>query len=321
MKRFYRIFLTAVLLVCLGISAGCSRVREDAEAEPGLKVENFDFLGNRRWLTLSRSPQKVIVYGENAVDTLLALQAGDKIMAAVLTDGGGQEEYQRLLPQAKIYRQPLSQEAVLALQPDLLIAPRRFFGEKSLGDVYFWQRNKIAAYIQEASGPIPSLGNFPPCTADSECKFIRNLGRLFQRERQAEQIIASVQKEMQLPLKPAGAKVLVLEFLNGNIEVFGKKLLSGDLITSLGGEIIDYAAPFISMEEVLTAEPDVIFVVYHGGAAEEAAALEQMQQKIFQSMRAVREKRIYPLPYKRIVAPGAGLTETVRLLKQGLLAE
>lgn len=116
-------------------------------------------------------------------------------------------------------------------------------------------------------------------------------------------------------------RVLVVEFINGNIEVFGKNLLSGDIITKLGGDVIDYGYPFISLEKLIQSEADIVFVVYHGKDLEKNIALRKMNDPIFHNIKAVREGNVYPLNYNSIVATGVNTVKTINYIKEKLASQ
>lgn len=283
-------------------------------------VENYSFTGTTMKSRVPLKPERIIVCGMNAADTLLAFGAGDSVCSMVLEDPTYLESYKKRFPHAAVHGASLSQEGAIALRPDFILAMRRFFGPQALEDTVFWQQNGIGTYIQDASGPIPSLGNFPACTVESEENFLRNMGTVFGQEKQAQDEITGIRRELERYGRQSAdgkrPRVLVVEFMPNNIEVFGKNLLSGDIVTKLGGDIVDYKAPFISMEELLTAESDIIFIVHHGGKEEERNALAKIREGQLRKLKAVKENRVYPLPYKRLVAPGIHTAETVRYIGQ-----
>lgn len=315
-KIILSLLLTAALII-----AGCGKTPAVNNTQnDGMIIANYDFTGNKHNVKFTKVPEKIVVCGNNAIDTLMALGAKDKIAVAVTNNLIDKNKYQKLLPTAAVYEYAPSQEALLTLQPDFILAQRRYFDGKVFGDTTFWEQNNIPAYIQEASGPIPALGNFPPCTVDSEKQFITNIGKIFHKEKEAAKIIESIELELQnVPVniqnKP---KVLVVEFMNDNIEVFGKNLLSGDIVSKLGGVIIDFGAPFISMENLIQTDADVVFVVYHGGDDARQAALDKMKRDIFKQIKGVSMGKVYPLPYNLIVAAGIHTDETIKFIKNGM---
>lgn len=302
------------------MSSGCE-FREDFPgkntSDSYHRIENFNFDGTRRIFSADYIPQNIIVCGNNAADTLMAFGESSKIAMLILTNTYDKESYVIKLPQAKIFNASISQEAAIEAKPDFILAQRRFFDDKVLGNNIFWANNGVMTYIQDASGPVPSLGNFPKCTVESEKNFISNMGKIFRKEDVAEFINKDIDAAINMEHKTGQKrpKVLVVEFINENIEVFGKKLLSGDIIKKLGGDIVDYGYPFISLEKLIQTEADIVFVVYHGKDKEKNLALNKMDNPIFSDIKAVRNGKIYPINYNAIVAPGVHTADTIRYIR------
>lgn len=312
-----KLFSIICIILCLLCSA-CGP-QDAAESKAGItSVANYNFLGEPIHVEVKQVPQKMLVCGNSGAKTLLALGAGEQIAAVVLTDAGEREALQKQLPHAKIYTQPLQLEAATLLAPDFILGWRRFFAANQLGDTVTWIAKGVPAYIQDASGPIPAKGNFPACSIASEQNFIRNMGRVTGRTQQAATLLQQIDTELQVKAVIKPQKVLFVEFLGGNIEVFGDDLLSGDIVRHYGSSLITYSAPFISQEELMTMPAEKIFVVYHGGEGEKQAALAKLENPLYQHLPAVQSKHIYPLNYNLIVAPGSELIHTLRYIKNCL---
>lgn len=76
--------------------------------------------------------------------------------------------------------------------------------------------------------------------------------------------------------------------MRDKIEVFGDKLLSGDIIRKIGSTNIQFDTPFISREELRMCGADTLFIVYHGNEQEGANALAQIQVPEFSDIPAVK---------------------------------
>lgn len=313
-----RSLLALLSAAVISFSAGCSSTAPSAPPPAAVSAQTFTYAGDPVTVSAPAAPTRVVAAGNSAIDTLAALGVSDAITAAVTTEGRSPDAYRDLLPQADISDAPFSKEYLLTKTPDCIIGWRRFFSPKQMDDALFWSGKGCAAYIEDASGPIPSLDPFPPCTVESEENFIRNMGRLFRREKEAAALISSIRNELSLsPARPAEApKVLAIELQGKNIEIFGKDLLSGDIVKKLGGTIIDFGHPFLSEEELLLLDADIIFVIHHGDEAEARAQLARFRQLPFENSAAFRNERIYPLPYESIVAPAVHTGETIRYMRQ-----
>lgn len=311
--------LLSIIFVCLCLLCSACGPQDTAGKSDGVtSVANYNFFGEPINVKVKQAPQKILVCGNSGAKTLLALGAGEQITAVVLTDAGEREALQKQLPQAKIYTQPLQLEAATLLAPDFILGWRRYFADNQLGDTTSWIAKGVPAYIQDASGPIPAKGKFPACTIASEQKFIRNMGLVTGRTQQAEALLQQIDTELQVKTAIRPQKVLFVEFLGGNIEVFGNDLLSGDIVRHFGSSLITYSAPFISQEELMTMEAEKIFVVYHGDEVQKNSALAQLANPLYQHIPAVQQAKIYPINYNEIVAPGCNLVQTLRYIRQCL---
>lgn len=311
--------LLSIIFVCICLLCSACGSQDAASKSDGVtSVANYNFFGEPINVKVKQAPQKILVCGNSGAKTLLALGAGEQITAVVLTDAGEREALQKQLPQAKIYTQPLQLEAATLLAPDFILGWRRYFADNQLGDTTSWIAKGVPAYIQDASGPIPAKGKFPACTIASEQKFIRNMGLVTGRTQQAEALLQQIDTELQVKTAIRPQKVLFVEFLGGNIEVFGDDLLSGDIVRHYGSSLISYSAPFISQEELMNMPAEKIFVVYHGGEVQKNSALVQLANPLYQHIPAVQQGKIYPINYNEIVAPGCNLVQTLRYIRQCL---
>ena len=69
------------------------------------------------------------------------------------------------------------------------------------------------------------------------------MGLALGKQQQARDIIQKIDAELQAAEKIPAQRVLFVEFLNGNIEVFGNDLLCGDIIRHYGCSLVlAYAA-------------------------------------------------------------------------------
>jgi len=314
----FKKYIIGFFLVCALVSIlGCGHSDQKVQQE-GCKIENYTFNAEPHMLTFKAKPQRIVVASNSALDTLIAFGEQENILAAIMTERLDEQYYRKLLPKTEIFIYPMSKETLLQYRPDFILGWRRFFSDKQLGNTTFWDSRSVPAYIQEASGPIPALDKFPPCTIESEKRFIRNMGKIYRKDAQAEALVTEIDKEIQKASKFSNTKpkVLVVEFMGKRIEVFGSKLLSGDIVKALGGELVAYDQPFISKEELVLLQADIIFVVHHGKNELKELALKEMQSPIYKNIKAVREQRIYPLAYKEIVAPAVKLKDTISYMRE-----
>ena len=96
-----RIILLVIFIVCSLLLNGCYFKEEAVNVSSNTTmVENFSFYGDPQKMVIKSVPNNVLVCSTTAVDTLIALGAGQHIKAAVLTEGASREKYMKALPNA-----------------------------------------------------------------------------------------------------------------------------------------------------------------------------------------------------------------------------
>lgn len=326
MKKVKYLCFVALLTFNAVLGSGCGTGGEKGHQENTIPVivNNFDFNGNRIQIPISKMPERVIVARPEILELLLALGVREPICAVYLTKDyeNRLSEWQKVLPHAKFYTHELDKETALMRQPDFLLGWRMSFRNGALGNVDFWQDRNIPTYIEENSGPVPAVDPFPPSTVETEIRFIQNMGIIFQKEKEAQKLMDGIRQSLQDGLKKnqeqQAHQVITIEFMRDKIEVFGDKLLSGDIIKKLGSHNINYEIPFISREEFRVCEADTIFIIYHGGKQEAANALQQLFVPEFSGIPAVKNKRVYLLPYRYVCASNVYTAQTIREIAEGL---
>lgn len=327
-KSFAGIGTVIGIVLILWISSGCGNQAENlssgARDIQTIYVSNFDFMGRQRELTFHTVPKRVLVARPEILDVLLALHAEENICAVYLT----RDEAKRIpylkerMPHAQFLTSEIDRETALMLNPDFIIGWRRNFRKGSLGDMNFWKERDIPTYIEENSGPVPSVDPFPPSTVESEIQFIENMGRIFQKEKEAEVLIDEIRnvlQEMEGKARRAGTrKAMTLEFLGDKIEIFGDKLLSGDIIRKLGCTSFNYEEPFITREDLRVSEADTIFVIYHGSREDGVRALQNFSSPEYRDIPAVKKGKLILLPYRYICAPNIYTAQCIREIYKGL---
>ena len=109
---------------------------------------------------------------------------------------------------------------------------------------------------------------------------------------------------------------MVVEITDRTIVNYDDRDLVGDMVRRLGGRIAIQSRR-LSPEEVIAADPDVIFVTYFGAADRPRA--EQFFRNIrFNSLKAVKNDRIYLLPFSHMYTSAIKTVDGLRTIKKGL---
>ena len=336
--------LTGVLLgVCL-LLTGCERniftlpVKENPEAllrfnqpveyayNPAhypVTIENYNTQGEPEQMTYTKPPERVVAVWQNSIETLLALGVGDRIIA-----GNGvpdkkffrkeyQEQYSKI-PYTGL--QLLDLETTMMLKPDLIVGWHSTFAPKVLRPTDFWHKRGVNTFIARSS-MISNAGR----TLQNEYKDILDLGKIFDKNERAQQLVADMQHEMQFATSQTAGfqkrpRALVIEFMGKEVSVYGERSLAGDIVHELNGELLAAKDRNIGIEQVVELDPDVIFVVViesHYGHEQDMVD-RVTQHKALKNLRCVKEGRVLPLPLYAIYSSGVRTYDGIKIIANGL---
>ena len=118
-------------------------------------------------------------------------------------------------------------------------------------------------------------------------------------------------------------RVVVISGMERGVHIYTPRTLPGDLLQRLGAEVLGKEIErvgedeAISYEELLIMDPDVIFI------QNQRLGDDIPQEKIYhhpalQGLKAVRNHRIYGVPFFMIRCPGIRILDGIRLFRQGL---
>ncbi|WP_440442026.1 ABC transporter substrate-binding protein [Phascolarctobacterium succinatutens] len=336
--------LTGVLLgVCL-LLTGCERniftlpVKENPEAllrfnqpveyayNPAhypVTIENYNTQGELEQMTYTKPPERVVAVWQNSLETLLALGVGDRIIA-----GNGvpdkkffrkeyQEQYSKI-PYTGL--QLLDLETTMMLKPDLIVGWHSTFGPKVLRTTDFWHKRGVNTFIARSS-----IGDGKPRTLQNEYKDILDLGKIFDKNERAQQLVADMQHEMQFATSQTASfqkrpRALVIEFMGKEVRVYGERSLAGDIVHELHGELLAAKDRSIGIEQVVELAPDVIFlVVTEFNYGHEQDVLDRVNKhKALKNLRCVKEGRVVALPLYAIYSSGVRTYDGIKIIAAGM---
>ena len=341
-----KIFTGVLLGVCL-LLTGCERniftlpVKENPEAllrfnqpveyayNPAhypVTIENYNTQGEPEQMTYTKPPERVVAVWQNSIETLLALGVGDRIIA-----GNGvpdkkffrkeyQEQYSKI-PYTGL--QLLDLETTMMLKPDLIVGWHSTFAPKVLRPTDFWHKRGVNTFIARSS-MISNAGR----TLQNEYKDILDLGKIFDKNERAQQLVADMQHEMQFATSQTASfqkrpRALVIEFMGKEVRVYGERSLAGDIVHELHGELLAAKDRSIGIEQVVELDPDVIFVVViesHYGHEQDMVD-RVTQHKALKNLRCVKEGRVVALPLYAIYSSGVRTYDGIKIIANGLYPE
>ena len=257
-----------------------------------------DDLGRK--IFLAKAPRRVVSLAPSITEILYALGLNDEIVGVTEFCDYPQEAKQK----AKIgYAQP-NIEAIVTLEPDLVLAPRAFLRADLLAKL---EQLKVTTFVvdPESFEEIPSR--------------IQTVGRILNRSTAADgvamamrQRIAAIRTKME-----AVARVRVLYVLNSQpLITVGPGSYIHQVINVAGGSNIASQAtvpyPHLNMEAVLKEDPEII--VFPIGKAEGISLAEQQEWLRWTSLSAVKQGRLHQISADILNRPGPRIVEGLETL-------
>lgn len=271
-------------------------------------------------ITFYKSPERVIAVYQNSIETLLALGLEDKMVSAAGLDHDVKDEYREAFRKID-YLDTFtpSKETIIMKKPDFILSWHSLFSDKTLGDIDYFHENNINTYMSLNSG-IESQR-----TIENEIKDILNLGKIFNVEDKAQNIV----NEINLKVSEVSNKIsnhekvstIILEYYGNDIITYGDKTLGGDMVRKLGGNLLNPEGGNIGAEDLIKLNPDTIFVSYMDRGDESVKNDEVnkiLNNPAFESLNAVKNKRVYTIPLGEMYCSGIRTIDGINTFANGL---
>lgn len=290
-KRFF--LLAVTLLLAVFLTAGCfpgqsSTSPRKADAPAYLVVQD----STGRTITIPKKPERIVVLSPSFLELLYAVGGNAAGRPSSKTDA---------IPQAALpvpevgYVYNINLEKVTALQPDLVIAMQGMHED-------------LVAPLGNSHIPVITLKYK---TIDDTFAAIDLFGKIVGAPDRAEQVAEQVRLQMQAVVEkvPAGppVKVAILHATAKSVTVEMDSTIAGSIAKALGftniaagsdslhtgGNMVPY-----SLETLVAADPDALFVVTMGSQAEIEKRMQAdvASNPAWASLRAVQRQKVYFLP-------------------------
>ncbi len=325
--------LALALAACGGTAPGSApQSPSDSSQVPGtsagshypVTITNYDYAGNPVEYTYRKAPERVICVYQGCIETMIALGLEDHVLASYGLDNGVKDEWKdgfgRMNYDSSVFAP--DKETVTLLEPDMIFSWDSYFGEKKLGDVYEWNRKGVATYISANSGAAKIR------TLENEYNDILNIGRIFDAEEKAKELVDKMKQQVEDTLAAAkgqeAVRVAVLEPISGKITNYAANSLAGDMVTQLGGQLVKPEGNEMGKEDLVAGDPDVIFVVYMAYAGDDPETVKAQQLSAIQddpalaSLSAIQSGRVYPIMLGDMYASGPRTGDGIRVFAQGM---
>lgn len=242
---------------------------QEADSHYPVTITTYDYEKNPVELTFTEKPSKVISGQQIWNEILLYFDLDEYIVAAANSDsnvyGDFQERYDAL---PKIDDTWNNKEGIIVAEPDVFFGWRSHFADDSLGDVYNWIDRGIQPVILNCANNAcgdPSI--------EGVLQDFANVGAIFDIEDRTDAYIADARAMLENIQETVNAlesrkTVLMLEYYDGDTSVYawGTSSLSGQMITYAGGNNPITDQGNVSLEDIISYNPDKIILMNAGNS-------------------------------------------------------
>ena len=291
-----------------------------------VSISSLNSNGEMEEEIFTKPPERVVAVWQNSIETLLALGVGDRIVAGM---GIPDARYLRPEYRAQYEKIPytslenLDMETITMMNPDLIVGWASTFTPKALRSTDYWHSRDVHTYISANSS-----SQMTDKTVDNEYRDILNMGRIFGCSEKAEAIVGNMKNEIGRAEEMAQRegrhpRTLILERQGKGLSVYGERTLAGNILKSMGGELLEPSSHQISKEELINLNPDALFlVVIESDYGEIDRVLSYFyEDKALQSVDCIRNQKIQVLPLYAIYSAGVRMSDGIELVGKGLYGE
>lgn len=330
MKRIISLLLVIVML--FGVT-GCAKEASVKEEQPQpneeglikeegshypLKIKTYNYAKEPVEITFQKAPERVLAVYQNSIETLLALGLENKIIAASGLDHDVKEEYQEAFSKIKYYDNIPTKEEVLGMEADFILSWYSLFNEKNLGDVDFWHEREINTYMSQNGGVIK------PNSIQNEYDDIINLGKIFDVEEKANEIVNNMKEKIaeskEFAKNQKSVRTVILEIGSDNMfRIYGEESIGGNVATEVGADLVAKENGNIGAEDLVKLNPEVIFTVYYGDEIDRDMAIESITlNPALSSISAIKSNRVHPIMLSEVYASGIRTLDGIISISKGL---
>ncbi|MCU7755295.1 ABC transporter substrate-binding protein [Bacillus cereus] len=310
MKKSITLFtaILSIFFLLIGCSAKGDEKASATKTEKGKeKIEITDLSGRK--VTFDKVPESFATLSMGDMDIIHAL--GGKIV--------GRPDTKLTLPDELKKAQVIGNahqpnfEQIASLKPDVLVANNGF------------QKNVPTVEGQGTQVIISSANSVQDIQ-----KNIELYGTVMKKEDKAKEINQKMNDQMKKYEKKSDAKALLVYGAPGTYLAALPTSLSGDILAKTGGKNIASDFPEtkeypqyaqLSVERIIEANPDVIYLITHGDpkSVKKAFEGEMMKNEAWKNLEAVKQNRVVILPPDLFGSnPGTKVTEAMDFMYKSI---
>ncbi len=293
-----------------------------------ITITNYDYSGAEVTSTYTEVPTKVIAGYQGTIETMIALGLEEHLALSFGLDNQVKDQWQAGFSKAN-YQEDMrfpDKEFITITEPDMIFSWGSLFSEERLGDVSNWNEKGANVYISSntrAGGHSRTLEN--------EYTDILNIGKIFDVNDKAEALVNEMKDGIADTLASvptdSSTTVAVIEPISDGFTNYHRDTLAGDMVVSLGGTLSMADSTSIGKEDIVLADPQVIFVVYmaYDGANPQEVIDSQLakftEDPAFASLSAVQNNRLIPIMLGDIYASGPRTLDGIQTIAEGIYPE
>ncbi|MEG1641838.1 MAG: ABC transporter substrate-binding protein [Synergistaceae bacterium] len=321
MKKYSIIFFTTLIILFQTLGIGeTAQISSNSSYYP-ITITNYNSQRKQCKITIEREPQRVFAYHQNNIELLIKLGLKDKLVGSA---GRFVDEEKtlgnwdaRLRSVKYMGLSGIRKEDVMFLETDIILGWISTFTDTvwGIGKTDFWNKRKVNCYVVANCSGLNKKE-----TINSEYEYIRDIGRIFNRQKEAEKIIKEIDNEINyvvsLSANRPRQRVMLLDFQPRITVNYTRNKLCADVISKLGGDVIN-TKRIISLEDIIKADPDVIFVAYKTNE-EINLTRHLLKNPATKNLRCVKNNRVYGVPFTFLYGPGVRLIDGIKHFSKGL---
>lgn len=293
------------------------------KTEYPLTITTYGRDGAEYTMTYEKAPEKVAAVYQGSVETLLALGLEDRIVATAGLDNEVPDDQKAAFSKTDYLDEfTPSKETMTMLEPDMIFSWVSLFDADTLGAPEEWEEKGTNVYINTNTAVKED-------SLENEYADILNMGKIFDVQDRAEEIVNNMkdtiadvkEKTAEQENKPT---VMVVESMNDSFTNYGASSVAGDMVTQLGGILANEDASSVGKEDIVAADPDVIFVVYMPYTGDDPETVKQekldviLKDDAFASLSAVKNDRVVPIMLSEMYASATRTQDGIETIAQGL---
>ncbi len=288
-----------------------------------LTITTYGRDGAEYTMTYEKAPERVAAVYQGSVETLLALGLEDRIVATAGLDNEVPDDQKAAFSKTDYLDEfTPSKETMTMLEPDMIFSWVSLFDEDNLGSPDEWIEKGTNVYINTNTAVKED-------SLENEYNDILNIGKIFDVQDRAEEIVNQM-KDTVAHVKTLAEKqeekpsVMVVESMNDTFTNYGANSIAGDMVTNLGASLANPDASSVGKEDIISADPDVIFVVYMPYTGDDPETVKEenlnriLKEESFQSLSAVKNDRVVPIMLSEMYASATRTQDGIETIAKGL---